>query len=192
MSVLVQDAAAEDYRRRRIEHWDGVARSPERSGAAARFYHRRLAEIYRFLVPQNRRVIELGSGTGDLLASLKPSLGVGVDVSEGMIERAWRAHPELRFVQADAHEIESDEPFDFVILSDLIHDVWDLELILGRVARLCTPRTWSDSLRTPAGEADSITAAGNGWYGRGAASPDLLSLVYRPVTFSRGGESSAL
>jgi 2-polyprenyl-3-methyl-5-hydroxy-6-metoxy-1,4-benzoquinol methylase len=141
MDGIVGDPAAEEYRRRRIEHWNGVARSVERQGFGARYYHHRLAEIYRFLVPENRRVIELGSGTGHLLASLRPSVGVGVDFAEGAIAQAQQAHPELRFIRADAHGIELDEQFDFVILSDLIHDVWDLETILKRVARLCSPRT---------------------------------------------------
>jgi SAM-dependent methyltransferase len=83
----------------------------------------------------------MGSGTGNLLAALKPSVGVGVDFSEAMIERARRAHPQICFVHADAHEFESDQQFDFVILSDLIHDVWDLEQVLRRLLRVCTPRT---------------------------------------------------
>jgi ubiquinone/menaquinone biosynthesis C-methylase UbiE len=134
------DPTAQEYRRRRIEHWDRVARSMEAQGFGARYYHRRLAEIYRFLIPEGRHVLELGSGTGHLLASVRPSLGVGVDFSEVAIGEARRAHPELRFICADAHEIELDDQFDFVILSDLIHDVWDVETILKRVARLCTPR----------------------------------------------------
>ena len=135
------DPGAQEYRRRRIEHWDRVARSAERHGFGARYYHRRLTEIYQFLIPEGRRVLELGSGTGHLLASLRPSLGVGVDFSDAAVSGARRAHPKLEFICADAHEIELGRQFDFVILSDLIHDVWDLETILKRVARLCTPRT---------------------------------------------------
>lgn len=140
---IAEDSDAEAYRRRRIEHWEAVARSSDRPGPASRYYHRRLSDIYRFLVPENRRVIELGSGTGELLANLNPSIGVGVDFSEGAIARARQAHPQprLRFLCADAHEVDLDERFDFVILSDLIHDVWDLEAILRRVACFCTPRT---------------------------------------------------
>src|SRR5262249_54231226 len=110
-------------------------------GFGARSYHHRLTEIYRFLVPENRRVIELGSGSGHLLASVKPSIGVGVDFSESSIALAREAHPELRFICADAHDLELDEQFDFVLLSVLAQDVWDLEAILRRVAHLCTSRT---------------------------------------------------
>ena len=42
----------------------------------------------RFLVPEGSRVLDLGCGIGDLLAALKPSIGVGVDFSPAMLEQA--------------------------------------------------------------------------------------------------------
>ena len=35
-----------------------------------------------FLVPENKRVVEIGCGTGDLPFKLKPSYGLGIDISE--------------------------------------------------------------------------------------------------------------
>src|ERR1700730_9238775 len=49
----------------------------------------------RFLIPIGARVLDLGCGTGDLLAVLQPSLGVGVDLSPVMIDRAQSKHPDL-------------------------------------------------------------------------------------------------
>ena len=51
-----------------------------------RHYRGRLAEIYRFLVPPGQRVLELGCGSGDLLAALRPACGVGVDFSAEMVK----------------------------------------------------------------------------------------------------------
>ena len=65
-----------------------------------RWYHRRLAEIYRYLVNPNQRVLEIGCGMGNLLASLQPSHGVGIDFSPEMIARAKKNHPEFEFHQA--------------------------------------------------------------------------------------------
>jgi hypothetical protein len=58
-----------------------------------------------------------------------------------MIERARARHPELKFVQADAHAMELDESFDFIILSDLINDVWDAQRVFEQIRKLVTPRT---------------------------------------------------
>jgi Glycosyl transferase family 2/Methyltransferase domain len=84
------------------------------------------------------RVLELGCGEGDLLASLSPSEGVGVDFSQAMIDRARRKHPHLHFVVADAHDLSQlDTPFDAIILSDLVNDAWDVQALLGGLQRLC-------------------------------------------------------
>ena len=53
-----------------------------------RAYHEQLERIARFHVPPGKRVLEIGCGSGDLLAALEPSVGVGIDVSVGMVEAA--------------------------------------------------------------------------------------------------------
>jgi len=134
------DKSAE-YRRSRLAHWDTIAQRSDTWHGWGGTYHRRLAEVYRLVVAPGQRVLELGCGQGDLLAALQPSTGVGVDFSEEMIQRAQRRHPALRFIQADAHDFELAESFDVIILSDLINDVWDVQTVLERAARVSRPRT---------------------------------------------------
>ena len=131
----------EAYRAHRIRHWDHVARNIQRWNAGNRYYHRRLTQVFENLVPPGQRVLEIGCAQGDLLAALKPSYGVGVDFSAAMVAGARQKHPELTFVDADAHELALDETFDVVILSDLINDVWDVETIFQRIRPFCTPST---------------------------------------------------
>jgi len=142
---LGDDPAAGSYRRERVEHWDGVARRWDRRSGLAGAYHRRLERVYRFLVPPGSKVLEIGCGTGDLLAALQPAVGVGIDFSGEMVSRAARRHPGLRFFQADVHELaapeDPGETFDFIILSDLINDAWDVQRLLQRLAPLANRRT---------------------------------------------------
>ena len=140
LAVTMDDTLKEKYQQTRITHWNKIAAGGQPGGGA--YYHRRLTEIYQFLVVPGQRVLELGCGYGDLLAALNPSIGVGVDFSINMIQRARERHQELRFLQADVHDLSSlNEKFDVVILSDLVNDVWDVQLILEQIARLVTPRT---------------------------------------------------
>src|SRR5262245_60389614 len=118
------DPARQRHQRQRIDHWDAVARNYHHQGPCRLRYHRRLEQIYRFLVPPGQRVLELGCGRGDLLASLRPAHGVGLDFSPEMIDQARERHPHLEFVEADAHELPFDRPFDVVVLSDLVNDLW--------------------------------------------------------------------
>jgi SAM-dependent methyltransferase len=135
------DAARDSYRSTRVTHWDGVARQMDRWSGWGGFYHDRLAEVYSSLVPPGMRVLELGCGRGDLLAALKPAVGVGVDFSAEMIRRARQRHPDLRFVEADAHDIQMEGPFDVIILSDLANELWDVQAVFERVRTLSTPQT---------------------------------------------------
>ncbi len=104
-------------------------------------YHRRIVEVYRDLVPVGGRVLDVGCGDGDLLASLRPSRGVGVELDGHLVERARQRHPELVFHQADAHDPLPEGPWDSVILSHAIGDFHDIQMVLRRVRAVCDPET---------------------------------------------------
>jgi ubiquinone/menaquinone biosynthesis C-methylase UbiE len=125
------------YRDERVLYWDNFAQSLDRWERSRATYQRRLTSIYRFLIPPGMRVLELGCGQGDLLASLQPSHGVGVDFSERVLERAAARHPELEFIHADVHEFVPHEKFDFIILSDLVNELWEVQRVL-EIAAQCS------------------------------------------------------
>lgn len=140
MSARIEDAAAVSYRKKRQEFWDRIW-SKDIKGPAGGYYKKRLHTVYRHLVRPGLRVLEIGSGTGDLLAALKPSRGVGVDFSEAAVERARASHPDLEFIRVDAHEMELDEVFDVVVISELINDAWDVQSLLESITKVSTPNT---------------------------------------------------
>jgi SAM-dependent methyltransferase len=129
------------YQQARTLHWNGVARELETRTGWGTYYHRRLAEVYQSVVSPGQSVLELGCARGDLLAALRPSVGVGVDFSEEMIRAARQRHPQLRFVHADAHALNLTDKFDVIILSDLVNDLWDVQAVLDQIGKLSTPRT---------------------------------------------------
>lgn len=146
----------EAYRDIRTNHWDRVAgRKRSRWGND---YRRRLLSVYREIIPSGSRVLEIGCGRGDLLAALSPASGIGIDLSTAMIALARNAHPELEFHVADVHEFTFEGPaFDFIVLSDVVNDLWDVQGALERLRPLCGSQTrlvfnyfshlWSGPLR---------------------------------------------
>ncbi len=84
------------------------------------FYHAAMAEHCRQLIPAGRRVLEIGCGEGDLLAAVKPSFGVGVDISPEAVKAAARKNPDLLFVAGYAEHLPIEGPFDYIIMSDVI------------------------------------------------------------------------
>lgn len=131
---------ANQYLRDRRAAWNEVAKKSPRSCGA--YYRRRLQEVYGLLIPEGSRVLEIGCGRGDLLASLKPGHGVGIDFSPDMIEIARSRHPDLNFQVVDVHDLDLEgESFDFIVLSDAVNDLWDVHAALEKVRRCCEPRT---------------------------------------------------
>jgi ubiquinone/menaquinone biosynthesis C-methylase UbiE len=135
------DSGYKNYKSTRISHWDQIAKSSDSWAGCGGYYHKRLQDILQFVIPPRQRIIEIGCGRGDLLASLMPSYGVGVDFSSQTISRAKNRYPDLNFMQADAHELDPKTKFDFVILSDLVNDLWDVQSVLQNIRSFTTPQS---------------------------------------------------
>ena len=115
--------------------FDELAREHARWGRRTRGYHDLVTAVHQSIVPPGASVVEFGSGTGDLLASLVPDTGVGVDVSPGMVELARSRHPALRFELGAAESADLADTFDFILLSDVVPFVDDLLELFRTVAR---------------------------------------------------------
>ncbi|MBT6276294.1 MAG: glycosyltransferase [Chromatiales bacterium] len=109
------------------------------------FFHREDRRYTQFLVRSDARVLEIGCGLGDLLASTQPSHGVGVDFSDAMVRQAKQRHPSLTFVCGDcelATTLDGVEgPFDYIIMSDTIGALDDCQSTLQLLHRFCTRDT---------------------------------------------------
>jgi ubiquinone/menaquinone biosynthesis C-methylase UbiE len=116
-------------------------RAGKRPAELKRHYHHLLRNYFAFLVPPGQRVLELGCGVGDLLSSLKASRAVGVDFSPEMVALAKEKHPDTEFHVADVAEFEANAKFDYIVMSDLVNDVPDVQRVFERARRNATPDT---------------------------------------------------
>jgi len=109
------------------------------------FFYNNDQDYMRFLVNENHRILDLGCGTGQLLNELKPSYGVGIDISENTINIAKKKYKHLNFYCGDIEDksfISSiDGPFDYIILSDTIGYLDDCEETFSQLHCLCSADT---------------------------------------------------
>ena len=129
------------YYEERKKHWENIARLNSPVTFFSSEYHRRLKEVYGLIISPGLSVLEIGCGLGDLLASVAPANGVGVDFSSAMIAQARLRYPELTFIESDAHNLILSDKFDMVIISDLVNDSWDVQKVLEQIRPLCKPDT---------------------------------------------------
>lgn len=105
-----------------------------KSSPFAAHYRKLLARYYRFLIPPDASVLEVGCGAGELLALLPNRDVTGIDLSETQIERARHRVPHGKFIVGAAESVSRagilDRNFDYIILSDLVNLASDVQTIL--------------------------------------------------------------
>ena len=133
-------------RKTRIRKWaDDLATTRDKWIARNSFFYEEDFRYMRFLIPEGLRVLELGCGTGQLLARLNPGTGVGIDISPNMIEVARAHYPQFEFRTGDIEDTEFvaslPGPFDVIVLSDTVGSLDDCQTMLSNLHCLCSPDT---------------------------------------------------
>jgi SAM-dependent methyltransferase len=124
-----------------LQYYNRTATSREKWKKRNWFYHKSLQQYYSHIIAAGSRVIEIGCGPGDLLHAVKPAYGVGIDFSPAIIEMAQQKYPDLHFFVQDAEELHVAETFDYIILSDLVGCLWDIQKVFNNLRPLCHPQT---------------------------------------------------
>jgi SAM-dependent methyltransferase len=119
-----------------LDHWQRQNRS----------YYRDLAHLHRFLVPPGSRVLQIGCGLGDLLATVQPKVGVGIDGSVSLIAVAQQRYPHLTFhsllpEQLSPEAIAEQLPFDYILICNVLNTLPDVQQVLLRLQPFCSPQT---------------------------------------------------
>ncbi len=131
------------------EYYARASEAPAHPGARTAM-HADLAGALARLIPADAAVLEVGSGDGDLLASLPNAVREGLDYLPDAVARARARHPGLTFEEGDilaasdkgSHgvvAVTDARRFDAVICDRLCHSVLDVQALLhGLKRRLAT------------------------------------------------------
>ncbi|MDJ0661018.1 MAG: glycosyltransferase [Crocosphaera sp.] len=104
-------------------------------------YYQDIERFYRFYVKSNSKVLEIGSGTGYLLASVNPDYGLGIDINEQAIEYAKYRFPDLDFLLKDGEYYQSEQKFDYILLANTVSYLHNLHKTFNNLADACHPNT---------------------------------------------------
>ena len=121
--------------------YDKIASSRKKWIKKSKSFHKEDMLMLSEFTFKNSRVLELGCGSGQLLNSLQPSFGIGIDISREIIKEAKKNYKTLSFIRGDISEIKSlikkDIKFDYIILSDTIGYLNDIQKTLEQLHRYC-------------------------------------------------------
>ncbi len=137
-----------ENRSERIRQWADKRATYQGKWRTWNQYLHQLDEDYlRFLLPKGLKVLALGCGTGRKLASVEPSVGVGVDISAKKLSVAARNHPQLVLIEGDIEDplvlerAAQEGPFDAILLYDTLGFLEDIQAFLNNLRAICTPNT---------------------------------------------------
>ncbi|GAP94523.1 glycosyl transferase, family 2 [Leptolyngbya sp. NIES-2104] len=126
-------------------YFDRVAADLDAWNQRNRYYYQDLDRFHQFFIPPGSRVLEVGCGTGTLLAGLDPAVGVGIDFSRSMVDLAQAKYPHLQFYCLDAETLSLEDlpetQFDFIVLSGVLGHLSDVQQVLANLLPFCHARS---------------------------------------------------
>ncbi|MBK9990376.1 MAG: glycosyltransferase [Verrucomicrobia bacterium] len=124
-------------------YFDWVAANRRKRHVLRTAFHRQLQALHRQRIPEGVSVLEWGCGSGEVLSGLKPSRGVGLDFSEGMIATARELHADdtLVYRVADVEKEPINEAYDYIVMNYLIGYLPDVQAALANLTPSSHTRT---------------------------------------------------
>jgi SAM-dependent methyltransferase len=123
---------------REAANWLAWARTPGHDV----YWHYRSA-FFELVPPAGSATLEIGCGEGRVARDLaaRGHRVTGVDAAPTLLEAAAEAHPEGRYLLADASELPfEDASFDLVVAYNSLMDVQDMPGAVREAARVLRPR----------------------------------------------------
>ena len=106
-----------------------------------RYYWDSITQYINYYLREDDRVLEIGCGTGELLAEVRGGEKKGVDFSAEMIEKGREQFPELDLECMDADNLNCTGTYDVVILSNLLGVLPDIEKAPRQIHRVTHPES---------------------------------------------------
>jgi ubiquinone/menaquinone biosynthesis C-methylase UbiE len=119
-----------------MEHMDRIAEKRDAFIKKNIYYYNDLVKLLKFNIPEGASVLEIGCGTGFLLNRLNPKRGIGIDISGQMIRRAQEKYPDQEFFQMDAENITLHEQFDYIVISDTLVYLEDIQKLFKELKKV--------------------------------------------------------
>lgn len=120
------------------KHFDNVAKNYDSGKQKYSYYYFNLKKLLRSQIKPNKKVLEIGCGTGDLLVSLKPSKGYGQDISGEMIKIAQYKH-KIKNISFSTKWPEGK--YEYIFMSDVIEHIEKPGKEFKKVSKLMTKKS---------------------------------------------------
>jgi SAM-dependent methyltransferase len=122
-------------------YFDAIAHKKPSRSWFSRHYWKEISNFCGYFSHEDFSVLEVGCGTGDLLAAIPAKTKTGIDFSLAMIEAAKSKYTGIDFQVMEAENIALENKYDLIILSNLIGYLDDIQAVLEQLHRVSHPNT---------------------------------------------------
>ena len=127
------------------DHFDLMSVDRDRWLKKGEYFHNEDLRVIKEIIPIESSVLEIGCGNGNLIGKLGVKKGVGVDISDKLINLAKKKFPKVHFycndIISDNKRLSSEGKFDFILISDTIGYFYDIQKYLESIHFFCKPET---------------------------------------------------
>jgi len=121
------------------KHFDVISGSYDYYKSKNWYYYNNLKTLLSTIIPKSKTVLEIGCGTGDLIAYLKPKRGWGMDLSGNMIKKARMKYKHFKNITFSTEYPTGT--YDYVFMSDVIEHLESPEKVFERIIKLMSKKS---------------------------------------------------
>ena len=122
-------------------YFEAIAPLRRKQRKSKSYYWDDITRYCDFFIHEDYSVLEIGCGTGELIAGIKGKRKTGIDFSEKMIAEAKKQFPYLDLKVMAAENLQLEEKYDVIILSNLIGYLEDIQLVFEQLHKVCHEHT---------------------------------------------------
>src|SRR3972149_1571887 len=123
-------------------HFDSIAEKYDYYKRLNSYYYNSIKRTLKGLVPPGKRILDVGTATGQILSFLSPSRGVGYDISPRMIQIAKRKNGKRKNLRFVTSLNQLSGPFDYILLIDVIEHLVKPKEVFKKLFYLANKKTF--------------------------------------------------
>ena len=127
------------------DHFNLLANDRDKWIKKGGYFHSEDLRVIKEIIPSDSSVLEIGCGNGNLIGKLGVKKGVGVDISEKLIDLAKIKFPKVQFycddIISENKKLLSEGKFDFILISDTVGYFQDIQKHLELIHCYCKRET---------------------------------------------------
>jgi len=129
------------------EHYNRLALQKPHFRKRNRYYYQEIIRFIKKIIPPGKKILEIGCADGYLLKNLTPIKALGLDLSSAMIgiansekklsSSSNSSSSVIEFTQGEVESYQFFETYDYILLSDLVGDLLDIQAALENIHNAC-------------------------------------------------------